>query len=323
MGEKASIFQTVQVGMEETPGLAVAANKKLTATSIVPSVKTEADAFRAAGNKYASFVTLNKEWSESGLEGKLTYNEILYLLVSLLSQPTPVQQGSTTAYKWTFTSDTDGEDAGKTFTVEQGDGNTAWRVAGMRVSGLELTFSRDEVSLSGSAIGKALEMGVSLTSSPTSMTPKPVLPAHLKFYMADSQAGLASAEAITRGFSLGWKLTDKIGLIWPVGQDPLTLETEPSLEATLSLATDTVGLGLITTMRAGSTKWFRVKAEGDTIEDTYKNTFQIDFPAQIKEVGEFSDEDGIYLVEYTLQGIHDGTWGKAFQIDVTAAVSAL
>lgn len=323
MSEKASIFQTVQIGIETTPGVAVAASKKLLATSIVPSAKVEADAFRAAGNKYASFVTLNKEWSESGLEGKLTYNEILYLLVSLLSQPTPVQQGSTTAYKWTFTSDTDGGDTGKTFTVEQGDGNTAWRVAGMQVSGLEFTFSRDEVSLSGSAIGKALETGVSLTASPTSMTPKPVLPAHLKFYMADSQAGLTSADAIARGFSLGWKLTDKIGLIWPVGQDPVTLETEPSLEATLSLATDTTGLGLISTMRTGATKWFRVKAEGDIIESTHKNTFQIDFPAQVKEVGDFSDEDGIYLVEYTLQGIHDGTWGKAFQIDVTAAVSTL
>jgi len=323
MGEKATIFQTVQVGIESTPGTAVPANKKMLATSIVPSVKTEADAFRAAGNKYASFVTLNKEWSEASLEGKLTYNEILYLLVSLLSQPTPVQQGTTTAYKWTFVSDTDGEDAGKTFTVEQGDGNTAWRVAGMRVSGLELTFNRDEVSLSGSAIGKALETGVTLTSSPTSMTPKPVLPAHLKFYMADTQAGLASADAITRGFSLGWKLTDKIGLVWPVGQDPVTLETEPTLEATLSLATDSVGLGLIATMRAGTTKWFRVKAEGDTIEDTYEHTFQIDFPAQIKEVGEFSDKDGLYLVEYTLQGIHDGTWDKAFQIDVIAAVSTL
>ena len=109
MGEKASIFQTVQVGIETTPGVAIAASKKLLATSIVPSAKTEADAFRAAGNKYASFVTLNKEWSEASLEGKLTYNEILYLLVSLLSQPTPAQQGTTTAYKWTFISDTDGE----------------------------------------------------------------------------------------------------------------------------------------------------------------------------------------------------------------------
>ncbi|MEZ0396836.1 MAG: hypothetical protein ABWK53_10465 [Anaerolineales bacterium] len=323
MGEKATIFQTVQIGIEAVPGTPVDANKKLLATSLVPSVKTEGETFRAMGNKYPSFAVLNKEWSEVSIEGKLTYNEILYLFSSLLSQPTPVQQGGTSAYKWTFASNTSAEDAGKTLTVEQGDVNTAWRAAGVKVSGLEFTFNRNEVSLSGSAIGQQLETGITLTASPTSMTPKPVLPAHLSFYMADTQAGLDSAQALTRGFSLSWSLTDKNALAWPVGQPPVLIESEPKLEANLSLATDTVGLGLIATMRAGTTKWFRVKAEGDTIESTYKYTFQIDFPAQISEVGDFSDEDGIYLVEYTLAMIHDATWGKAFQVDVITDVQTL
>lgn len=323
MGEKASIFQTVQIGIETTPGTAVAANKKLLSTSIIPGAKVEADAFRAMGNKYASFVTLNKEWSEAKIEGKLTYNEILYLLSSLLSQPSPVQQGATTAYKWTFTSATSAEDAGKTLTVEQGDANSAWRAAGVRVSGLEFTFNRNEVSVNGTAVGKALETGITLTASPTSMTARPVLPGHLSFYMADSQSGLAGASAMTRGFSLIWSLTDKIGLSWPVGQNPVTVESTPNLEAKLKVATDSTGMGLVTTMRAGDTKWFRVKAEGATIESTYKYTFLLDFPAQIKDMTDFNDEDGLYLVEYGLAGIHDATWGKSFQIEVIANVQTL
>lgn len=323
MGEKASIFQGVQIGIETTPGQAVAAGKKLLACSLTPAVKVEADSFRPIGSKYPSFAVLNKEWSEASIEGRLTYNEILYLLVSLLSQPTPVQQGSTTAYKWTFVSNTSAEDAGKTLTVEQGDANSAWRAAGVRVSGLTFSFSRDEVTLDGSAIGLALETGITLSSNPTSLTPKPVLPAHMKLYMADTQSGLASAQAVSRGFKLEWSLTDKIGLVWPIGQEPVTIETEPKLEAKLSVATDTVGLGLIGTMRAGSTKWFRIKAEGDLIQTPYKYTFQIDFPGQVSDVGEFSDEDGLYLVEYSLTGIHDATWGKSFQMDVIADVQTL
>lgn len=323
MGEKASIFQTVQIGIETTPGTPVAANKKLLATSIVPAVKVEGDTFRALGNKYPSFAVVNKEWTEASIEGKLTYNEILYLLASLLSQPTPVQQGGTTAYKWTFTSNTSAEDVGKTFTVEQGDSNSAWRAAGVKVSGLEFTFKRDEVSLSGSAIGQPLETGITMTSNPTSMTPRPVLPAHLKLYMADTQSGLDSAQAVSRGFSLVWGLTDKNALAWPLGQSPALIESEPKVEAKLSLATDTTGLGLITTMRNGATKWFRIKAEGSVIQTTYKYTFQIDFPGQITDVGEFSDEDGLYLVEYTLAMVHDATWGKSFQIDVIADVQTL
>lgn len=323
MAEKASIFQTVQIGIESTPGTPVPANKKLLATSLIPAVKVEGDTFRAIGNKYPSFAVVNKEWSEGSIEGKLTYNEILYMLSSLISQPTPVQQGTTTAYKWTFVSATSASDEGKTFTVEQGDATTAWRAAGVKVNGLEFTFKRDEVSLSGGAIGQSLETGITLTASPTSMTPRPVLPAHVKFYMADTQVGLDAAQALTRGFALTWSLTDKNALAWPVGQSPVLIESEPKLEAKLSLATDTTGLGLIATMRAGSTKWFRVKAEGDTIQTPYKYTFQVDFPAQITDVGEFSDEDGLYLVEYTIAMIHDSTWGKAFQIDVTADVQTL
>lgn len=323
MGEKASIFQGVQIGIESVAGTAVAANKKLLSVSLVPGARVEADAFRALGNKYSSFVTLNKEWSEASISGKLTYNEVLYLLASLLSMPVPVQQGATTAYKWPFASATSAEDAGKTLTVEQGDANSAWRSAGMRVSGLEFTFNRNEVSISGSAIGKQLETGIVLTASSTSLTPKSVLPAQVKFYMADTQAELAGATAITRGFSLVWSLTNKVGQAWPVGQDPITVESVPTAEAKLKLATDTVGLGLIATMRAGTTKWLRVKAEGETIESTYKQTFQLDFPVQIKDVADFADEDNLYLVEYGLAVIHDAIWGKAFQIDVTTNVQTL
>lgn len=323
MGEKASIFQSVQLGIEATPGIAVAANKKLTSISMVPGARVESDSFRAAGNKYASFVTVNKEWTETKIEGKLTYNEILYLLASLLNLPTPVQQGSTTAYLWTFISNTAAEDAGKTFTIEQGDANSAWRATGVRVSGLEFTFNRSGVTLSGSAVGNKLETNVTKTASPTSLTPKPILPAHLKFYLADTQAGLDGATALTRGFSLTWSLSDKIGQAWPVGQEPVTVEGAPKAEAKLKLATDTVGMGLIATMRAGSTKWIRIKAEGETIESVYKQTFQLDFPVQIKDVGDFSDEDNLYLVEYGMEIIHDAVWGKSFQILVTTNVSTL
>lgn len=324
MSEKASIFQGIQIGIEATPLTPVPANKKLLACSVVPSVSVDISSFVAQGNKYASFASLNKDWSVVDIAGLLTYNEILYLLVSLLSQPTPAQQGATTAYKWPFVSDTDGEDAGKHFTVEQGDVNSAWRVPGVRVAGLAFTFNRNEVSISGTGLGGIMETGITLTAAPTSLTPKPVIPPHVKFYMADTQAGLAGASAMTRGFSFVFNLADKIGLSWPVGVDnPVILEQKPKLEHKLKLATDSVGIGLLATMRTGATKWIRVKAEGETIESTYKHTFQVDLPVQITNVGKFEDQEGIYAMEYTLLGIHDASWGKAFQIDVTTNVQTL
>jgi len=120
-----------------------------------------------------------------------------------------------------------------------------------------------------------------------------------------------------------FSLTDKIGLAWPVGQDPVTVETEPSIQAKLKLATDTVGMGLIATMRNGATKWFQIKATGALIESTYYYDFQLDFAAQIEAPGDMGDQEGIYALEYSLIPIHDSNWGKSFQIDVIADVSAL
>lgn len=323
MGEKNTIFQNVQIGIEGTAGTPVAANRKLLACSIVPKIRTEADAFRAMGNKYPSFVTINKEWSEHSIEGRPTYNEILYLLSSLLSQPTPAQQAGTAAYLWTFDSATSAADAGKTLTVEQGDADTGWRAAGVRVSGLEFAFSRNKCSISGAAIGEQIETGITLTAAPTSLTPLPVLPAHLAFRTAATRAGLTGATALTRGFAASFSLTDKVGLAWPVGQDPIAVEGEPKIGAKLKLATDSNGMGMIATMRAGTTQWFRITAQGALIASTYYNKLEIDFAAQIMEPGEFGDQDNVYALEYGLQPIHDATWGKAFEIRVTTTTSTL
>jgi len=84
MGLPATVFQGIQIGVESTAGEAVAANKKLLSTSITPVPKVETKPFRAMGNKYASFSTLNKEWAGLNIEGAPTYNEIVYLLSSLL-----------------------------------------------------------------------------------------------------------------------------------------------------------------------------------------------------------------------------------------------
>lgn len=323
MGEKASIFQTIQIGVEATAGTAVAANKKLLSVSMVPQPRTETKPFRAMGNKYASFASLMKEWSEINISGEMTYNEIVYLFASLLHYAAPAQQGTTAAYKWTFGSNTSAEDVGKTFTIEQGDANSAWRVAGVRVSGLTLDFSRNGISVSGNGIGEQFETGITLTASPTSLASVPMLATQMVFKMADTQVGLAGAAAMTRGFSMQWALTDKFGLAWPVGQDPVVVEGEPRNSAKLRLATDTTGMGMITTLRAASTKWFRIELTGSEIAAPYNHKFTLDFPAQVDALSDMSDTDNVYVAEFGLLPIHDATWAKAMNIEIITNLASL
>lgn len=323
MGEKASIFQTIQVGVETTPGTAVPANKKLTSLSMVPQPQAETDAFRAAGDKYSSFATLNKEWSSIDIDGKPTFNEIVYLLASLLHYTAPAQQGSTTAYKWTFGSNTSSEDIGKTFTIEQGDANSAWRIKGVRVSGATFNFSRNGITVKGNGIGEQFEKGITMTANPTKLAPVPMLPTQMSFYMADTQAGLAGATAMTRSFSMEWALTDKFGLAWPVGQPPYAVEGEPKNSAKLKLATDNYGMSFVDFLRNAVTKWFRVKIVGGLIDTGYNHSFQLDFPAQVNALSNLSDLDGVYVAEFGLLPIHDATWGKAMNIEVITNLASL
>jgi len=319
----ATVFQGIQVGVESTAGTPVAANKKLLSVSMVPSPQVETKPFRAMGNKYASFASLNKEWSSVNIQGAPTYNEIVYLLASLMHYAAPVQQGVTAAYKWTFVSNTSAADLGKTLTIEQGDANSAWRVAGVRVSGLTFNFSRNEITVSGNAVGEQFETGIVLTASPTALSPVPIMPTQVKFYMADTQAGLAGATALTNSFAMEYSLTDKFGLAWPMGQDPVAVEGEPNASGKITIATDTAGLALITTLRNAATKWFRIEATGAQIASPYNHKFTIDFPAQVESVGDPSNTDNVYTVQYGLLPIHDATWGKSVNIEVITNLSAL
>jgi hypothetical protein len=319
----ATVFQGIQIGVESTSGTAVAANKKLLATSIIPSPRVETKPFRAMGNKYASFATLNKEWAGLNIQGAPTYNEIVYLLSSLLHYAAPAQQGATAAYKWTFVSNTSASDVGKTFTIEQGDANSAWRVAGAKISGLTFNFSRNEITVSGNGVGLAFETGHTLTATPTALSPVPILPTHVKFYMEDTQAGLAGADALTNSFSMEYSLTDKFGLAWAMGQNPEAVEGEPNASGRIVVATDTAGMGLITTLRSAGTKWFRIEATGAQIASPYNHKLTIDFPAQIENVNDPTNLDNVYTVEFGLLPIHDATWGKSVNIEVITNVSAL
>lgn len=324
MAEKAATFQGTQYGVESVAGTPVAAGKKFMAAGINLQPQLESIPFRANGNKYHSFVAPSKQWTSITIEdGPATYNEDIYLLSSLISAPTPAQQAATAAYKWTFTSSTSAEDAGKHFTIEQGDATTAWRVAGARVSGLEYTFNRNGITRSGSGFGEAIEKGITLTGSPTSITPVVILPTHCTFKMADTQAGLAGATAMTRGFAMTWRLTDKASLAWPVGTDPFVLEGAPNLTASIQLASDSVGMGMLDLLTAGSTKWFRIKCTGALIASTYYNDFQLDFPAQIEAIPGFGVADEAHTIEFTLRGVHDAAWGKSFQLDIINTLTAL
>jgi hypothetical protein len=328
MAERTTITQVCQIGVEVTPGAGGPANKKLQSISIDLSPNVETRAFRAAGNKFPSLVIPGKEWAIAKLVGEATYTEIVYVLASVLGYAAPAQQGGTSAYKWTHSPSTSAPDTVKTLVAEQGSSVRAHRTTNLLITALQLAFSRDGITISGDGIGKALEDGVVMTGGASALDLVPVLPTQVDIYLADTVAGLDMADPLERAISASFAIGNRFGAIYPLATAngtgfAATIETEPTLEYKLKVEADAEGMALLANLRQGTTKFMRIQAVGDTIEDAETYMLTIDAAVKVSGVSEFSDEDGLYAIEWTLTGVHDPVWGKSLQVEVVNELAAL
>ena len=175
MAERSTITQVTQIGVETEAGTAVAARKLLQALSIEPAIKADVRTFRPIGGKYTTIAALGKEWVEAKISGEVAcYNHLAYLLAGILNKPTPVKQGATVAYLWTFTPAQTAADTIATFTVEQGSSARAGSFAYGLISSLGLSFSREKIAVSGTMLGQAYKDGITMTATPTAIAVKPI-----------------------------------------------------------------------------------------------------------------------------------------------------
>lgn len=328
MAERSSLNQNIQIGVEATPGTPVAATKRLQSIGIEPSISVETSQFRPIGSKFNALSTLGKEWVEAAISGRLTYTEIVYLLSSVMTTgvlTTPVVGTK----MWTFTPSNRTNDTPKTFTVEHGSAVRADRFSYGLVTELGMTFNRDSIDVSGSMIGRALEDAVSMTApgSVTAVPLVPVLPTQVSVYMDDTAAGLGTTK-MTRMISGEFNLGSRFGPVWVLdAANPSFVnhvETEPDLSLTMTLQADSQGMGLLNSLRDGDTKFVRIEAVGGDIGATATPyQFTLDMAVKISDTGGFSDQDGVYAIEFTGVGVNDDTWDKAVEIAVTNELTTL
>lgn len=331
MPEVATVTRVVQVGVESTPGTSVAANKQLRSIAIDPAIQTGLQTLRQIGGKFPIASALGREWVEADLSGYLTYTEIVYLLSSVLKSVTPTQISppSGTAYRWTFTPAQSSEDTVKTYTVERGSSARAHKFVYGLVTGLRLTIrstDRGIVELGGTMLGRSLQDGITLTASPTTIEVVPVAGGAVNIYLDTTAASIGTTQ-LTRVLSAEFEISDRFGPVWTLDSSQTSfaahVETEPRVTLRLTLEADASGMGPLTAVRNGDKRFIRVKAVGPNIEVGNDYLFQLDMCGLVSEVGNFSDEDGVYAIEWTFQATHDSTWGKALEVQVVNKLSAL
>jgi hypothetical protein len=327
MPERSSLSQVVQIGVETVEGTSVAANKLLQAMGISPSLQAETQDFRPMGNKYRTLVIPGKEWVEASLEGLATFDEIIYPLASIIDTPTTTVTG-TTGQQHVFTPLSTSEDTVKSFTVEQGSGVRAHKFVGGVVSEFGMEFTRDSIELSGTMIGTGFTDGITLTASPTAIPLVPMLPARVNVYLDTTSAGLGTTKLL-RALTVGFNLSDRFGPLWTLNSAvtgyAARIETEPTAEGHLMVEADATGMGLLTVLRAGATRFLRIEVTSAELVGAGPAVYsaKFDFAIKINGWNEFEDADGVYAVDVPFTIVHDGGWGKAMEMKITNSLATL
>jgi hypothetical protein len=155
---------------------------------------------------------------------------------------------------------------------------------------------------------------------------EPVIANQVSIYIDTTSGGLGGTK-LTRALSAEWHLGSRYNPLWVLDAANTSwvaaVETAPDLTFNLTVEADSEGMGQLTNLRSGDTVWARIEAVGDRIESTFYNKLTIDMPVKLVGTGGFSDQDGVYAVEWNFVGVYDSTWGKPFDINVRNTLTAL
>jgi hypothetical protein len=340
MPERAAIFQVVQLGVEASgaAGTAVAATKRLQSVSLDPDPQANIDTFKPTGAKYLGVAALGQESSAFRLGGRPVYDELQYVLASVLDRPAitnPATPATPLARYHTFISETSAADDPATFTVEQGaigatDGD---RYAGVILTEAGLTFTRQSVELSGAGIGRAMSNPFTMTTAGITALPQiPILPGRTDVYLDTTSAGLGTTKLL-RCFRAEWRVGGRYDPIWPLNSANASFETtaeaDPDMTLTLRVVSDTAGMALYNTyMKQGTGVYLRVKNTSTQFIDTGSlNPYElrIDMAGVVTAVGGKQIDQSLQMIEFTLSAQHDQSWGtgKSHEVRLTNKQTAL
>jgi hypothetical protein len=173
--KRASVFQGVKIAPETTPGTAASTGyKKLTAMGMTATIAPTIKVYKPMGQKYTTVAALNHENTTWAIDGIPTYTEIVYALSSVLTEAEITAAAGTTSaaagsrvmgadgVHWFFKPSAADADAPVSFTTYKGGIVAAERSTFWRMGDLTLTYNRTDTTLSGAAMGRAIESAQSM-----------------------------------------------------------------------------------------------------------------------------------------------------------------
>lgn len=186
---RATVYQATQLGVETTEGVAVAASKKLQCTGFNPTPELQLGIYRPMGYRVPTTQTRGKEWTTGSIDGVVCFNDLSYLLNSLIKKVTPTTpSGATNARRWTYKPLASAPDTVDTFTVDMGSSAGAERFTGCRVNALTMTWEGENSTIAGSFYGRRMDEAVTITAGPTAIAEAPIDSANVSLFLGNSSS---------------------------------------------------------------------------------------------------------------------------------------
>jgi hypothetical protein len=335
MSTPASALRVTQFGVETTAGTPVAANKLFSLLSVSPGEeRTGYDTVRQLGTLVPVDVTGGYRWFSGDLEGPISTTDLLYVLSAAFGQVTGTQimDGSTGtgAYRYQWTVSGNAVPNPKTLTLEVGQsGVTSVRAAGCQVTGLEISISTSEATVSGTVLGRTLVVDTSMTSNPTRLARAAIDPRFVYVRTATTVSGLGSATPLGRAREVSLSFGELVQAVPFLGADSVALvPTADDTEFSLTLAADAEGRARFSEYDAGQLVYVRVTAQGPVIysagSTTVRHALTITVPVRWSEVSELAgDDEGIWTFEFSGAIVEDGALGGFAQIELVTTLATL
>lgn len=329
MTERATAVQATQLGPETTMGTAVTAGKQLASVGFTAGVKLDAKPERSQGWKVPTAVSIGKEWTEGTFSGFLGYNDVAYILDSLLHTTTPT--GATADKTWTWTPAVRSADTPRSYTMQVGDAATRHlTVAGVVFTGLAIEWTKERISVSGDWLGGVATDAAGAMDAATVVANVAAQPGDLDVYLDPTSGGLGTTK-LDRVLKAKLEIKGRWGPVFTADSSKPSYSAviERDLEAvlTLTMAADTQSMAYLTTYRDGTLVYPRLNILGGTLgSSAYR--FRADLAARIQKMADpFSDVDGIYAHEVQFTTALDPSWGggsgRALQVSVVNALASL
>ena len=310
-----SINRVIQIGVESTKGVAVAANRLLTATSFDLNVSAESKIIETQGIKHAADVLVSKVFGTGSFEGPLSYTEFLYLLAMMYGTGTKTTPGGATdAREWAITPNARGADDYKTFTIQEGDVEAASVMSYVAATDLELEFGEPDVNVKGSVLGRTPVTG-SLTSSPTTVTKQLVTARHLDVYVGSSlatlfQAGQKVTDALKESFKISKTKKERFVHNTDFQSFKELVELRPDIEFMFSTEHNAQSRALYDACLGSAFRYVGLKATGPLIESGQNYTIELSMACKIV-TDKREDIDGVWGYGFKCTPIYDETLGSS------------